>query len=245
MKALPIFVIISILATIAWNYAVNAIPLNGITSGEVSALYPTLITPAGYAFSIWGLIYIGLLAFGVFQLLPASQAASSFANENQDYIRKLFIVNMLANALWLLAFHYQFIWASVLVMLTILGTLILIHLRLSDTSFPTWINWAFQIYFGWITVATVVNVSVQFFTLDILNNSSLGWLITILLIAFAIGFSLMWVYKAYAYLGVLIWAFMAIGVKLSADFPETTYAYWPWALAALMAVGIATRLFRP
>lgn len=244
MKALPIFVIISILATIAWNYAVNAIPLNGITSGEVSALYPTLITPAGYAFSIWGLIYISLLAFGVFQLLPTSQAASSFANEIQDYIRKLLIVNLFANALWLLTFHYQFIWASVLVMLTILGTLILINLRLSDATFPAWVNWAFQIYFGWITVATVVNVSVQFFTLDLLDNQSLVWLIIILCVAVAIGSWVMWTFKSYAYLGVLIWAFIAIGVKLSADFPSDNYSLWPWGLAGLMGVLIAIRLFR-
>ncbi|MEL7342117.1 MAG: hypothetical protein AAGM67_16665 [Bacteroidota bacterium] len=72
MKLLPTLTLIAILLVIAWNYAVNAIPLNGMTSGEVSTLYPTLITPAGYAFSIWGVIYLGLLAFGIYQLLPAA-----------------------------------------------------------------------------------------------------------------------------------------------------------------------------
>ncbi|MEL7534406.1 MAG: hypothetical protein AAFN10_24080 [Bacteroidota bacterium] len=245
MKLLPTLTLISILLVIAWNYAVNAMPLNGITSGEVSALYPTLITPAGYAFSIWGIIYIGLLSFGIFQILPAAQNASDIALENRDFIRKMLLINMLGNALWLLAFHYQYIGASVLVMLSILGTLLLIHLRLSEAVFPAWVNWAFQIYFGWITVATVVNVSVLFYTLNIFDNSSTTWLIVMLIVAMLIGGWLMWNFKAYAYLGVLIWAFIAIGVKLNGDFPASTYAYWPWAMSGLMTMSIIIRLFRP
>ncbi len=245
MKLLPTLTLISILLVIGWNYAVNALPLNGITSGEVSALYPTLITPAGYAFSIWGIIYIGLLAFGIFQLLPAAQNASTLALGQRDFIRQMLMINMLGNALWLLAFHYQYIGASVLVMLSILGTLLLIFSRLNEAAFPAWVNWTFQIYFGWITVATVVNISVLIFDWNILDNNSQVWLISILIVAFSIGTALMWSTKAYAYLGVLIWAFVAIGSKLNTDFPETTYAYWPWGLAGLMALAIIIRLLRP
>lgn len=246
MKLLPTLTLIAILLVIAWNYAVNAIPLNGMTSGEVSGLYPTLITPAGYAFSIWGLIYLGLLAFGIYQLLPAaSQNASTFALENRDYIRRLLIVNLVGNALWLLAFHYQFIWASVMVMLTILGTLILINLRLTDAAMPAWVNWLFQIYFGWITVATVVNVTVQIFTLNVLDNTSSAWLIAILIVAMLIGAWVMWQFKAYPYLAVLIWAFVAIGVKLSADYPSENFSLYPYVMAGLMAVLIAVRIVRP
>ncbi|MEL7342118.1 MAG: tryptophan-rich sensory protein, partial [Bacteroidota bacterium] len=98
----------------------------------------------------------------------------------------------------MLAFHYQFIWASVMVMLTILGTLILINLRLGDATMPTWVNWIFQVYFGWITVATVVNVSVQIYTLNVLDNTSSAWLIAILIVAMLIGAWVMWQFNAYA-----------------------------------------------
>ena len=100
MKPLALLTLISVIAITAWNYAVNAIPLNGINTGAVSAKYATLITPAGYAFAIWGLIYLGLTAFAIYQILPTQNGVG----ESLDKIRTLLIINLLLTAFWLFAF---------------------------------------------------------------------------------------------------------------------------------------------
>jgi tryptophan-rich sensory protein len=145
--------------------AINALAgsttfLNGKLSGEISDLYPTLITPAGFTFSIWGIIYL-LLVFIVFQAFPRNRSRS-FLHQ----ISFLFALNSIFNVFWLFLWHYEFITFSVGLMFGILATLIAIYLRLDigKASVPLreriLVHIPFSVYLGWITVASIANVAV-------------------------------------------------------------------------------------
>lgn len=150
------------------NYLSNALPINGVTAADVSGLYPSLFTPAGFTFAIWGVIYLTLLGFVVYQILPGQKHDDLMAQ-----ITPLFIVNALANAGWLLLWHYGFMWGSLLVMFVILATLILISRKIYQArrsgTLGRWVFVAlpFSLYLGWITAASLANIS--------LVQSSEGW----------------------------------------------------------------------
>jgi len=146
--------------------AVNALAgsttlLNGRTSADISDLYPTLITPAGYTFSIWGLIYTLLLVFTIYQVLPRSR--------EKPFLRQvsfLFALSGILNVLWLFLWHYDIITPSIVLMFALLATLIAIYLRLdigrADVPLreKACVHMPFSVYLGWITVATIANVAV-------------------------------------------------------------------------------------
>jgi len=113
--------------TIAVNAMATSIPLGGQTPPEISAKYPSLFTPAGFTFSIWGVIYLGLLLFIIYQALPGQRNNVSLAR-----ISVLFKVSCVANASWILAWHYDYLSLSVLIMLCILVTLIAIYRSLDN-----------------------------------------------------------------------------------------------------------------
>ena len=120
-----ILVVIALLAMIAVNIMANALPINGQNTGEISDRFEVFFVPAGYVFSIWGLIYLGLLAYAVYQVLPAQA-------ENPDLrsIGYLFVLSCVANIAWIFLWHYNLVALSVIAMLSLLGLLIVIYLRL-------------------------------------------------------------------------------------------------------------------
>ena len=120
-----IVTIIGVVATILVNALANALPINGQQTGEVSDQFPVYFVPAGYVFSIWGLIYLGLIAFAIFQALPSQRENSRLRS-----IGGLFAVASLANIAWIFAWHYERFPLSMLFMLILLGSLIGIYLRL-------------------------------------------------------------------------------------------------------------------
>ena len=150
------------------NYLSNALPLNGLTQKDISDKYDSLFTPASFTFSIWGVIYLALTAFVVYQALPAQRN-----NALVSRVSKLFILSCFANIIWLLVWHYSFLVVSVIVMLAILAILIAIYRTLGISNAQAgWQNrlflqLPFSLYLGWITVATVANIS-------ILQNG-MGW----------------------------------------------------------------------
>jgi tryptophan-rich sensory protein len=153
--------------TITMNILAEVIPLGGQTTGQVSDRYPTLITPAGYAFSLWALIYAGLAGFAVYQALPRQQHS-----ETLRAIRGPLLVNLAANVAWVIAWHQDRISLSLVAMIALLLSLVTAYIRLD--RFPvgsraeTWLVRApISVYLGWVTVATAVNAAVWL--------RSLGW----------------------------------------------------------------------
>ncbi|NIV43810.1 tryptophan-rich sensory protein, partial [Candidatus Bathyarchaeota archaeon] len=141
--------------------------LNGKTSGEISDFYPTLITPAGYTFSIWGLIYVLLLAFVIYQAMPTNRDKSFLGR-----ISFLFALSTIFNIVWLVLWHYEFLAPSVILMFGLLATLIAIYLRLDigkgnvSITERIAVHVPFSVYLGWITIATIANVAVVLTAVD-------------------------------------------------------------------------------
>jgi hypothetical protein len=215
-------------ATVAMNGLANALPLNGQTTGEISDRFQVYFVPAGYVFSIWGLIYLGLGAFAVYQLLPAQRE-----NPRLQRIGYLFALSCLANVAWLFLWHYELFALTVIAMLALLLTLIAIYLRLDvgRTPVPAAEEWLvrlpFRIYLGWITVATIANVT-SF--LDYAGWGGWGirpevWAVIMLVAGAAIAAAVGLTRGDGAYMLVIVWAFVGIAVKHAAT-PLVATAAW-------------------
>jgi benzodiazapine receptor len=182
--------IVAYAVMILLNVLSNALPINDQTMPEISAKYPSLFTPAGFTFSIWGVIYLALLVFLVWQALPAQRGNAKIAA-----ISHWFKLNCLVNALWIVVWHYDLVIVSLLVMLAILVTLILVYRSLIATIADA--PWAehlalylpFSIYTGWITLATIANASVvqTAYGLDDAVLGAVQWTLLKLAAAGAIG----------------------------------------------------------
>lgn len=175
--------------TLVINSLANTTVLNGRTTAQVSDLYSTLITPAGYVFAIWGIIYVLLSAFLIYQALP-SQKAKPY----QKQIGALFILSCLLNCVWLFLWQYDFITFSVLVMFALLASLIAIYLRLNvgrakvSSKEKGLVHLPFSVYLGWITIAAIANVASALVSVhwDGFGLSAETWAIAVLAVALAI-----------------------------------------------------------
>lgn len=149
-----ILMVIAYLAMVTVNVLSNALPINGQTTQEISAKQDVLFTPAGYVFSIWGLIYflLAIWLFIQFKRRNTNQAIS-------DDLTVLFITSCILNICWLLAWHYEYFVLSVIVMIALLITLIMIYQSYSKDNFSFGGRLPFSIYLGWISVATIANIS--------------------------------------------------------------------------------------
>jgi hypothetical protein len=230
--------VVATIAVIVVNGLANALPLNGQTTGEISDRFQIYFVPAGYVFSIWGLIYLGIAGFAIYQALPGQRA-----NPRLRQVGYLFALSSVANIGWLILWHYEQFVPTMAAMLVLLASLIAIYLRLGigrseATRAERWlVEVPFSIYLGWISVATIANAAA---VLDYVNWS--GWGIsaeawTILMLA--VGAGLAWAMKLtrgdIAYLAVIVWAFVGIAVK-QAGTPVVAGA------AGLMAVLVAIAL---
>ena len=133
------------------NYLANALPLGGKTTGELSAQYPNLFVPAGITFSIWGIIYLMLLGFCVLQFMAHNRAMV-------NALGWLFAISCILNALWIVAWHHEKLFLSVIIMLLLLATLTMINYRLVPFS-ESISKAAFGVYLGWICIATIANIT--------------------------------------------------------------------------------------
>ena len=229
-------VIFVTILTITVNALANILPINGMETGDISDSYPVLFTPAGYVFAIWGVIYLGLIAYTVFQALPAQRG-----NPQMRAIGWIYVVSGLANSLWIFLWHYLAFGWSVLVILVLLVSLALIYARLWPVRSQVsrgerWTTHVpFSIYLGWASVATVANVSVWLYDLG-WNGGFLApewWTVIMLAVASVLGLLFGLRLHDAAYVLVLVWAFTGIWVKQSA----TPVVAWTAAgLAVVMAV---------
>ena len=214
-----ILVIVATIGVISINYFAAQGYINNITPAVISEKYPTFITPAGYAFSIWSLIYLGLIAFSIYQSLPSQTENPRFKN-----IRPLYILNCAANCLWIYLWHYDQILASLGAMFVILGTLALINanLRNAELFAETWLaRIPFSLYFGWITVATILNFTIALVFLGVNTSESNSTILSSVLIVIAVilGILIRFKLEIFAYPLAIAWALTAIAVKQSGKTP--------------------------
>lgn len=208
-----ILVIAATFGVIFVNYLAGIGYINQQTPEVISGKYPTLITPSGYAFAIWSLIYFGLAVFSVYQALPKNSLR--YAN-----IRTVYILNCAANCVWLYLWHYERIPASLVVMFVLLRTLIYINIKLQKTESATeyWLaRVPFNIYFGWITAATILNFTVALVYLNVKTSDFLTDVAASVLIVAAtlLGIIIRFKVSNVAYPLTIAWALTAIAVKQS------------------------------
>ena len=167
-RLLSILVVVATVMTIAFNALAGTGRLNGVMTNAVSDKYPTVVTPAGYAFSIWGLIYLGLIAFSIYQLLPSKLV-------RLRSVRVLFIVSCVLNCAWLYAWHSYAIGICVILLFALLATLALINTKLktAESALDALFTKApFGIYFGWVTAASIVNFVIYLKYIDVQMSAS-------------------------------------------------------------------------
>lgn len=209
-------VVVSVLVALTVNILANALPINGQSTGEISDRFEVYFTPAGYVFSIWGVIFIGWLLLAVYQALPAQRENPRLRN-----IGYPFALSGLFNAGWLVLWHYNQFPATLAVMLVLLALLIVIYLRMEprNPQVPAAEKWLVQlpvrVYLGWITVATIANLTAL---LDYLQWNGWGlrpeiWLVVVLSAALLVALAMARTQKDVAYLLVLVWSFAGIWVK--------------------------------
>ncbi len=215
-KYLRILNLATLVLTVTINALANILPFNGMTTGELSNIYPVLFTPAPYVFSIWGLIYFALFAFAIYQLLPSQRD-----NPIVDKIGGWFIVTNLLNAAWMFTWHYQLIPLSILVMVGILVSLLVIYQRLQigkivvSPMTGTFVSFPFSLYLGWISVATIANASVFLYALNWngFGLSPVFWTVVVILVGAALGILMIRNRNEIVYPLVIIWAFAGIQFK--------------------------------
>jgi len=224
MKVLQIANILSFLAVLIVNTLASTIGINGRLTGALSDGIPNLFVPAGLTFSIWGLIYLLLLLFTIAQAHGLFSAGQNSPQETRR-IGWLFALSCVANVAWLLLWHYELVGVSVLAMLVILGSLLAIYVRLQIGR--TWANWAkrwlfrvpFSVYLGWITVATIANVT-AFLVKAGWNGFGLRpevWAVAVIIVAALLTVAILATRRDAGYGLVVLWALVGIGIKRSAD----------------------------
>ena len=213
-------IILFILTVIVNSIAGSTSLIGGQNTATVSNNNPTLITPAGYVFSIWGIIYILLGAFVVYQALPRERGS--------DYHRKigwLFVLSSLINIAWIFVWQFESLILSVVLIFALLLTLIAIYLRLNigkskiKTGERLAVHLPFSVYLGWITIASIADVAV---TLTAYNWNGFGispetWAIVVVAVALVITMLMLGIRKDAAYGLVVIWALVGIGVNHSSN----------------------------
>lgn len=210
--------IVAFILVVVVNALANVIPLGGNTTAEVSDAYPTLLTPAGYVFSIWGIIYALLLVFTVYQAYPAQE--KPFLSR----ISFLFLLSSLVNASWLFLWHYEQIVPSMALMFLLLATLIAIYLRLqigkSRVSLreKLCVHVPFSVYLGWITIAAIANVASALVAInwDGWGLTPVTWAGLLIIIALVVTLAVIVTRKDVAYSLVILWALGGIIVKQAA-----------------------------
>ncbi len=212
--------LVSIVATIAVNTLANTLPINGQNTGEISDRFEIFFVPAGYVFSIWGLIYLGLIIFAIYQALPGQRTSLL-----QQRIAPAVWLAGAANIAWVFLWHYELFPLTLAAMLIILAALIYIFVQISserksmDTAQRWIVETVFAVYLGWISVATVANVSQVLYFFDWNGWGITGeiWAMIMTAVAAVLGLLMLWREKSIAYALVLIWAFVGIALKHGAQ----------------------------
>ncbi|MCA1059967.1 tryptophan-rich sensory protein [Rossellomorea aquimaris] len=221
--------LVAFVLVIVMNTLAVTLPLNNQSTREISDRLDIMITPAGYVFSIWSLIYL-LLAIWIIRQFPKDRRDLPLYQETSG----LFVLSCLLNSTWILVWHYNYFLVSVFIMLGLLLTLIALYKRIKSTG-PSLLDLApFSIYLGWISIATIVNIT--YYLTDIGWNgfgiSELVWAYLGLIVATVLAYWFRITQHDLLYPLVFVWAFIGIGVKNMAE--HSTYSYTAYALAIII-----------
>ena len=217
---LSILNLLGFLATVVINALASILPINGITTGELSDLYPNLFVPAGLTFAIWGLIYVLLGIFVIYPLIPRVRRDPQKV-EFVQRIGPLFFISCIANIGWIFAWHYQILPLSLVLMLILLGSLLAIYLRLNigKSDAPKaeryLVHLPFSVYLGWITIATIANVTALLVDIDWMRwgLTQQFWAVAVIIVGIAIALSVLFTRKDIYYSLVVDWALLGILLK--------------------------------
>jgi hypothetical protein len=246
-RVLPVANAIALIITIVINYLSNTGVFNGNTMATVSAKYLTLLTPAGYAFNIWIVIYLGLLGFVFYQFRSAVNPSPSITVQQIGW---WFVLSCAANCCWVLAWLYGWTGLSVLIMITLLFSLLKIILRtdmeLTDPPLrliaSVW--WPFCLYSGWITIAFFANITVWLKRINWppFENSQPAWAIAMDLLAGIIYLFMTWRRNMREYAIVGAWALVAVAI---ADSHRSAPVSWTaFTVAAILVISSGIHSYR-
>ena len=248
--AWPVLNTVGLILMLTLNGLANALPINGVTTGGVSDRYDNLFVPAGLTFSIWGVIYLLLTAFVVYHWMVARKGRDGFG----DRIGPWFFVSCLANATWIVAWHYQLLPLSLALMLVLLGCLLAVYLRLGIGTRQvargerTLVHLPFSVYLGWITVATIANVAALLTSIQwgAWGFSAQFWTVTVIAVGAAIALAMAFRRGDIYFDLVVAWALLGILLKRLSDstVPDQTVVIATIAALVLVSTAIVVQAVR-
>lgn len=236
-------VLVSIIVTIALNGLANILPLMGRLTGDISDAFPTPFTPAPYVFAIWGVIYVALIIFGVWQARPA-QAQDERLRAAAPWV----VYAGAFNIAWLVLWHAERVVLATLPIIGLFVSLLIVYERLRGGPNGPGIRWAarvpFGIYLGWASVATIANTAISGWALDWRGApfSAETWALIVIVVASVIGLRMLQVRGDAAFALVLVWAF--VGIAARGGFAGAL-PYGALIAAALLLGGAVGRMARP
>jgi len=226
LQMLQVANIIAVIVTILVNGLANILPIGGKYTGELSDNIPNLFVPAGITFAIWGIIYVLIILFAIYlakDLFKKEKTTKTFLEK----ISYFFILASVANIIWIFLWHYEQIIFSLLAMILLFVSLLVIYLRLNigiekvSMKEKLLVHVPISVYIGWITVATIANVTAVLVTVgwDGFGISEQIWTMLVIIVATIITILIIITRKDYAYGAVIIWALIGIYLKRIADDP--------------------------
>ncbi|NBG86947.1 TspO/MBR family protein [Isachenkonia alkalipeptolytica] len=243
-KVGALITILALALVLTMNYLANALPINDITAGEVSDRFGVYFTPAGYVFAIWGVIYLGLIAFGIYQLLPGSRRSG-----NIEKIIPWFVASCILNSAWIIAWHYLYIGVALGIIVLLLLNLAVIYKLLNKKrqGVPQeeriFVKTPFSIYLAWITVATIANI---FIFIDYMNwdyrlFSEGVWTGLLIGVGAILALTFVKYYRDLLFAGVFVWAFIGISVENNSE--TLILQIIPLGATALILIGSVILIF--
>ncbi len=238
------------LLLIFWSYISNVTGVNGNTVATLSDKYATLFTPAAYAFSMWGLIFLSLLAHCFYQVKTAFFSTTS---PKSDYILDIGPWLMIANIgtiAWLWFWLTDVTWITVFIIVLILVSLLRIIIKLNmeqgtaSTSIRRSVWFPISIYSGWITIATIANFAAYFAKIEwTLFFSESTWAVIMMLVATGINLMMLEMRKMRVFAGIGFWGLIGIAVKHWDTIPLLQWAAVGCAFVLLVAIFVS--IFKP
>lgn len=216
--------LVAFLSVVVVNILANTLPINNKNTGELSDLYPNLFVPAGFTFSIWAAIYILLGIYIIYQLVIAFKKDTS----GKTFIEKigiLFFISSILNIAWIFAWHYEIVWLSLIFMLGLFGSLVIIYLRLrigksgAKNIVKGFVHVPFSVYMGWITIATIANVTALLVDLgwNRFGLSEQFWTVLVIAVGIIIALAVLFFRNDIFYCLVVDWAIFGILMKRLGD----------------------------